>query len=156
MTGPGSNSILVVSKRTLRVLAALLWYCGSAALLLKAAELLERAGSLGADGIWLFVSVALGMVLGLFKGRLLFRSSCVKNLRRIDELTVPKIYQFYRPLFFLFLATMVIVGGLLSRLSGTHPPFVLSVAVLDLSIAVALLTGGGPFWMHRRAKGGRT
>ena len=55
----------------------------------------------------------------------------------------------YRPQFFIFLATMIAIGATLSRAAHGNFPFLLSVAVLDSSIATALLGSSIVFWQEK-------
>jgi len=79
------------------------------------------------------------VIFGLLKVKFLFRKLCDKNLTRIDSLFKPKVWQFYRLGFFLFLATMIALVAALSRLANGNYPFLIVVAMLDFSLATALL-----------------
>lgn len=105
----------------------------------KASELFIEAYRLAETPTWVWLSILLGLVIGNLKARFIFRQSCQRNLRRIEALEQPKFWQFYRPQFFAMLAVMITVGVMLSRLSHGNFSFMLGVAVLDLSIATALL-----------------
>ena len=89
------------SKSILRLLAALTWHVGVAVLLIKAASLLFQAHHLRPDELWPLWAALLGTAAGLLKGVFLFSRSCRKNLRRIAALENPKVWQFFRPGFFL-------------------------------------------------------
>ena len=139
----------VVSPRTLKILAALIWYVGSLVLLLKAGQLLLEAEVLNPDLGWSWAAVILGAALGALKAKYIFNRSCRRNLRRIDALESPRIWQFYSPGFFLALAAMITAGASLSRLAHGSYPFLISVAVLDIAISSALLISSHVYW--RRA-----
>jgi hypothetical protein len=83
------------------------------------------------------------------KARYLFSKSCRKNLARIDELQHPRIWQFFRPRFRIFLVLMILAGATLSRMAHDNYPFLIGVAVLDFSIGIALLGSCCIFWTHR-------
>ncbi len=134
-----------VSKRLLKFLAAFVWFGGVVALGLKAAQLLAEASNVQSGGRGVWITLLGGFVVGLLKGELLFTRSCKKNLIRIDTLVDPRWYQFFRPRFFLFLATMVILGASLSRLSHDNYMFLLVVSFVDISVAVALLVSSRCF-----------
>ena len=85
----------------------------------------------------------------------LFRRSCRKNLARIAALQNPKIWQFYRPGFFVALALMIATGSILSRLAHGHHIFLLVVATLDLHIGTALLASSSVYWEERSFAGPR-
>ena len=140
---------LKTSHRTLKILAVLLWIIGGIMLIRKASELLLEAHALQSTSPWIWLASASGILLGSLKAKYLFRKACKKNLARIDTLQEPKFWQFYRPNFFLFLALMIGTGATLSRLAHGNFPFLLSVAVLDLSIATALLGSSPVFWQEK-------
>ncbi len=141
--------MLTTPTRTLNILAALVWYIGGVVLLLKAGSLLLEADALRPRQIWPWLGVAGGALFGGLKASLLFNRSCKKNLARIAALARPKMWQFFRPGFFLALTIAVIFGATLSRLAHHNYPFLIGVAVLDLSIAVALLGSSYVFWQEK-------
>jgi hypothetical protein len=138
--------LFLTSKRTLKVLAAIVWVVGGMVLLLKGFGLLAQANDLRTGHHWPSIAVAAGLLIGGLKAKYLFRNACQKNLARIDALARPKIWRFFRPWFFLFLAAMILAGATLSRLAQGNYPFLIAVAVLDLSIATALLVSSRVFW----------
>jgi hypothetical protein len=141
--------MLIVSTRTLNILAALTWYLGGFVLLFKGRSLLVEAGMLQPDQGWLWLAVAMGLLLGSLKAKFLFSKSCRQNLNRIAALDQPKFRQFFRPGFFLALAVMIATGATLSRLARNNYPFLIGVGILDLSLAVALLGSGIVFWRQK-------
>ncbi|MCP3931840.1 MAG: hypothetical protein GY705_22425, partial [Bacteroidetes bacterium] len=111
------SHIFTVSHQSLRLMAALVWYGGSIALLWKAFYLLSDAKALKPEVDWLWGAVLGGSIIGTLKGQLLFNRSCQRNLARINALVQPQVWQFFKPSFFLFLAIMIIAGATLSRLA---------------------------------------
>ena len=140
------SRLFVVSHRSLRILAALVWYGGSLALLLKGSSLLLEADALKPAQEWLWIAVITGLIIGGLKGESLFKRSCRHNLERINALARPQIWQFFRPRFFVFMTLMILFGGTLSKLAHNNYLFLICVAILDLSIAVALLWSSRLFW----------
>lgn len=136
----------MVSHRSLRILAAWAWYCGTIVLTLKGASLLVEAHALKPEEGWPWGAILIGLILGVFKGESLFKRSCLKNLERINTLVRPRVWQFFRPRFFIFMAVMILLGATLSGLAHTNYPFLIGVAVVDLSIAIALLWSSRIFW----------
>ena len=67
-------------------------------------------------------------------------------MTRIDALTSPKLWQFYRFQFFIALALMIVLGSVLSRVSQGNHTFLVAVATLDISIGTALLISSKVFW----------
>ncbi|MCF6280651.1 MAG: hypothetical protein L3J28_00320 [Candidatus Polarisedimenticolaceae bacterium] len=137
------------THRQLKILAALLWMTGGIILVLKAVSLLSEAQALNATGIWHWLAIVIGLSVGLIKVKFIFRHVCRKNLRRIDRLERPKMWHFYRPGFFLFLAIMISSGATLSRMAHGDYSMLIAVAILDLSVATALLGSSPVFYANR-------
>ena len=135
-----------VSARTLKILAALVWYSGGIAMLLKGRSLLLEAAALRPGETWLWLAVGGGLLLGVVQARTLFLKSGRRNLRRIAALERPRAWQFFRPGFFGALAVMIAAGATMSRLAHGNYPFLLFVAGLDLAVAVSLLGSSTVFW----------
>lgn len=140
---------LRVSAKHLYLLAALVWIIGGLILLLKAGQLLSEAWALRPHDFRLGMALLAGMGLGTVKILILFRKACHRNLERIDSLESPRIWQFYRPRFFIFLTAMVLLGAFLSHQAHGRYGLLLGVAALDLSLAIALLGSCPVFWSHR-------
>jgi len=135
-----------ISHHVLKILAAFVWYTGGFVLVLKGSSLLLEARAIKPDLLWPWLIVVGALLLGGVKARYLFSRSCRKNLARIDALTEPKLWQFFRPGFFLALALMIATGATLSRLAAGYYVPLLVVALLDLSIGIALLASSIIFW----------
>jgi hypothetical protein len=138
-----------VSSRSLTVLAALVWHVGGIVLLVKGISLLTEAAVLRPGLAWPWVAMGTALLLGGLKAGFLFNKSCEKNLARIAALDPPKIWQFFKPGFFVALALMILTGATLSRLAHNHYFLLLGVAVLDLGIAIALLGSSHVFWREK-------
>ena len=137
------------SHLTLKILAYAVWIIGGIMLIRKASELLVEANALNPTSLWVWLAVAIGILLGSLKAKYLFNKSCKKNIARIDALEEPKLWQFYRPKFFLFLSLMIATGVTLSRMAHGSFPFLLSVAALDISIETALIRRSIVFWKEK-------
>jgi len=142
-----------VSTRSLRILAALIWYVGGMVLLLKARSLLAEAKALQPDLIWPWLAAVAGVFLGGIKAKLVFRKACSRNLERIATLDRPRIWQFYSLKFLLALTVMILAGVTLSRLAHGNYPFLMGVAMLDFGIGIALVGSGHLYW--RQGAGAR-
>ena len=141
--------VVTTSHRTLKILAVLLWLIGGIMLIRKGGELIVEAYALNPASLWTWFAITFGVLLGGLKAKYLFSKACKKNLIRIDAIEQPKLWQFYRPGFFLFLAAMITLGATLSRLAHGNFPFLLSVVALDISLATALLGSSVVFWQER-------
>ncbi len=144
------SQIFIVSHRSLRLIAALVWYGGCIALCLKASSLLIEAKALEPGNDWLWVVVLGGIIIGALKGELLFYRNCQQNLARIRMLDHPKVWEFFRPRFFFFMTIMILIGATLSKLAHNNHSFLLIVAFIDLSIAIALLWSSRHFWEYHK------
>lgn len=111
--------------------------------------MLVEADSLKPEQSWPRLAVIAGLFFGSLKAKLLFSKSCRKNLARIAGLNRPKIWQFFKPGFFVALAIMILAGATLSRLAHHNYPFLIGVAILDLSLATALLGSSYIFWKQK-------
>jgi hypothetical protein len=137
-----------VSHRTLNILAALVWYIGGIVLMIKGCSLLIEAESLQPDQHWPWTAAGVSLLIGSIKATFLFSKNCRKNLARIAALDQPKTWQFFKPVFFLFLLLMILTGAALSKLAHGNYTFLLGVAGLDLTIAIALLGSSYVFWQE--------
>ena len=141
--------MLVVSTRTLNILAALTWYIGGVVLMLKGGSLLAEAEALGPQQVWPWLAIVAGLFLGALQARFLFIRNCQKNLDRIAALSQPRIWQFFRIGFFVALVVMIATGAALSRLAHGNYAFLIGVAILDLSLATGLLGSSFVFWKQK-------
>lgn len=130
----------------MKILAALVWYTGVAVLLVKSAGLFLQAHQDGAGSLGIGLSILAGLGLGLVKAKYLFVSICRQNLARIQTLETPMLWQFYRGRFFFFLAGMIFLGVSMARAAQGNVRLLIPLAVLELSIAVALLVSSRCFW----------
>jgi hypothetical protein len=144
---------MITIVRTLKILAALFWYIGGIILVLKGGSLLIQADTLKPEQNWTWLAVVIGLLIGGLKAKYFFSKSCKKNLKRINFLSEPKIWQFFRPGFFLFLLIMIVTGVTLSRLAHNNYIFLISVAILDISIATALIGSSYVFWKEKAFSG---
>ena len=144
--------MLNTSKQTLKWLAAMIWIIGGLVLLLKANSLLAEANSIYLNSLNIGLAIIGSTLVGSAKAFFLFRKSCRRNLARIDALKEPKIWQFFRPTFFFLLALMIATGATLSRLAHGNYLFLMGVAILDLSIAIALLSSSVLYFEEWRGK----
>jgi hypothetical protein len=94
--------------------------------------------------MWVFLGA--GSLLGLFQAVTIFSRSCRKNIRRIDQLQDPRLWQFFRPGFFGALTGMISAGVLLDHWSHGHYFFSLFVAGLDIALTISLLGSSYVFW----------
>lgn len=135
-----------ISRQTLIIIAALIWYIGGIILLFKGGHLIYGALELRPLSLWPYAALGSGILLGLIKSKYIFIRSCRENIKRIKKLASPKPWQFYSPGFILFLLIIMPTGAVMSRLAAGNFLWLLIVSVLDLAIATALLTSSYIFW----------
>lgn len=138
-----------MTGRDLKIVAGVVWISGAVVLALKGGSLLMQARPLAPNDLWTWLAIPAGLLIGGIKTELIFEKACLRNLERIDALEQPRIWQAYRPGFYLFLATMIILGGTLSRLAVGNYAGLMAMAVLDFSLATALVWSSRCFWIHR-------
>jgi hypothetical protein len=126
-------------KKVLKLLAMVVWYIGFVALSLKSYKLFAEAYSINNNLSYLTSFLVLGFLLSLLKTKYIFIKSCQKNLLRIDSLESPKIWQFYRLGFFIFLMIVISLGIFLSHIASGNYFFLASVGIIDMALALALL-----------------
>jgi len=134
------------TKKNLKLLAAFVWYSGIIVLAIKSLILIQIALELrpNQDSIWM--AVLMGLFIGILKTKFLFRKLCLRNLQRINCLENPKIWQFYRPHFFIFLLSMILLGSYLSRLAHGYYPLLIIMLIIEISIATALFGSSNCYW----------
>lgn len=88
------------SRHTLKLLASLVWYSGAVVLFYKSSRLLLEAHSINPDNFCIWLAVLAGLIIGAIKAKYLFKRLCKKNLKRINALEQPKLWNFYRMRFF--------------------------------------------------------
>ncbi len=108
-----------------------------------------EAHSLRPGMYWIWIVIVAGLCFGGLKGEFIFSKCCQKNLVRIRSLDQPKFWQIFSPWFFVFLAAMIMTGATLSRMAHNNYYFLIGVAILDFSIAVALLWSSNIFWKQK-------
>ena len=135
-----------VSHRTLIILAAIIWYAGGIILLLKGGALIKHAYLIDAQSVWTYIAALVGVIAGLLKGMSIFNKSCKKNIKRINALANPRIWQCFRPGMLIFLAIIIPAGAWMSRTAVENYTLLCLVGGLDLSISIALLTSSLVFW----------
>ena len=137
---------MVFSQRTIMILAALVWYGGGIALVLKGMALAKSAYAIDPDSFWSYGAPLLGIAIGLVKTKFIFNHACKKNILRIGKLEAPKLWQCFRPGMLLFLAIIIPAGAWMSRAAAGKYLYLCLVCALDLSICTGLLVSSSMFW----------
>ena len=135
---------------TLIKLAAIVWYTGVAVLVFKSGNLFFSSLEKGTAPLLIVIAVLCGIVIGKIKAKYLFSNICIKNIKRINLLVEPKLWQFYRKRFFVFLFLMISLGEYLSAAAQGKDLAIIALAVLELSIGLALFFSGHCFWKKQK------
>jgi hypothetical protein len=138
--------MMSVRKKTLKILAGFVWYTGFLALMVKSLKLFSEAYSLNSNIESLMGTLLFTFILVALKTKYIFIKTCQKNLNRIDALENPKVWEFYRVRFFLFLISMIGLGAYLSSISHGNYWFLMGIGVLDMSVGLSLFISGFIFW----------
>ncbi len=109
-------------------------------------ELLGQAREMRPGSGWHWLFIILGLILGAAQAAFIFSRNCRKNLQRISQLDDPRLWQFFRPGFFLALALMISSGILLDYLVQGRYFLVIALAGLDFALTVSLLGSSYVFW----------
>ena len=141
--------MLNTTHYTLKLLAAMVWCSGAVVLSYKSTLLLLEAYSINPVQYELGLTVLGGILFGAIKARFLFSKLCIKNLKRINALRQPRLWQFYRTRFFFFLLLMVVLGSLVSRLAHGNYALLLTMAFIEVSLATALISSSICFWKEK-------
>lgn len=134
------------SPRILKLLAAWVWFSGFIVLFIKSGKLLLEAETINPGQFWIWLALIGGLCIGVIKAKYLYGKLCIKNLHRIEVLAQPKIWHFYRMRFFIFLGLMVALGLFLSQLAHGNYPMLITMAIIEFSVATALLGSSHCFW----------
>ena len=124
----------------------MVWYSGAVVLSYKSSRLLLEAQSINSDQTWIWLAVLAGIIIGIIKTKYLFKRVCIRNLKRIEALKTPKFWQAYRTHFYFFLLAMIILGSFISRLSHGNYAALITMAIIEVSLATALLGSSSCFW----------
>ena len=138
-----------MTRHSLKIVAGVIWLSGAVVLAVKGGSLLMQASALRPGSYWPWLAIPAGLLIGGIKTELIFEKACLRNLDRIAALDRPKIWQAYRPGFYVFLAAMIILGTTLSRLAVGNFGGLMTMTIVDFSLATALLGSARLFWTHR-------
>ena len=137
------------SKKVLIALAAAVWYIGGFILSRSGYDLFQQSLAMRPGENWPWIFIGLGILLGVLQASLIFNHSCRKNIQRISQLDDPRIWQFFRPGFFLALGIMISSGILLDHFSQGRYFFMLAVAAVDIALSISLLGSSYVFWIEK-------
>ncbi len=98
----------------------------------------------------LIISVILGVVLGILKGKFVLSKTALRNRNRISQLVPPlSIHQVFSGPFYGFIAGMMILGFLLREFNGYLGGYVV-VASIYCGIGMALIAASRVYWKNNQ------
>lgn len=142
-----------VSKKMSIVFAALFWICGAVSTGIKAYELLKTAEILDSStGKYRFtVLVLLGVVLGFLQYYFVFVKVCNKNIDRILNLSSePRWHECYRWQFYIFLACVISIGAVTTKLYAEDFWVIGINGCLDTMVSISLSFSLITFYARRK------
>jgi hypothetical protein len=133
------------SHQTIKILAATIWFSGFLILFIKSSWLFFEAWQKGMPLLFVFISLLIAITFGTIKGHFFFSVICKKNLQRINELANPFFWQCYQIQFYFFLALMITMSKFLYHVVESNTIFLLALAMIEMSVGIALFTSGKHF-----------
>ena len=98
----------------------------------------------------LIISVILGVVIGILKGKFVLSKTALRNRNRISQLVPPlSIHQVFSGPFYGFIAGMMILGFLLREFNGYLGGYVV-VASIYCGIGMALIAASSVYWKNEQ------
>ena len=138
-----------MDKQRLQQIAGFVWVTVGLFLIYRGSGLyslavMEQNTSKGA----LIISVILGVVLGILKGKFVLSKTALRNRNRISQLVPPlRIHQVFSGPFYGFIAGMMILGFLLREFNGYLGGYVV-VASIYCGIGMALIAASRVYWKN--------
>ena len=94
----------------------------------------------------LIISIILGVVIGILKGKFVLSKTALRNRNRINQLVPPiSIHQVFSGPFYGFIAGMMILGFLLREFNAYLGGYVV-VASIYCGIGMALIAASSVYW----------
>jgi len=96
----------------------------------------------------LIISVILGVVIGILKGKFVLRKTALRNCNRINQLVPPlSIHHVFSSSFYGLIAGMMILGFLLREFNAYLGGYVV-VASIYCGIGMALIVASSVYWKN--------
>ena len=96
----------------------------------------------------LIISVILGVVIGILKGKFVLSKTALRNRNRINQLVPPlSIHHIFSGSFYVLIAGMMILGFLLREFNAYLGGYVV-VASIYCGIGMALITASSVYWKN--------
>ena len=96
----------------------------------------------------LIISIILGVVIGIIKGKFVLSKTALRNRNRINQLVPPlRIYQIFSGPFYGLIVGMMILGFLLREFNSYLGGYVV-VASIYCGIGMALIAASSVYWKN--------
>ena len=96
----------------------------------------------------LIISIILGVVIGILKGKFVLSKTALRNRNRINQLVPPiSIHQIFSGAFYGLIAGMMVLGFLLREFNTYLGGYVV-VASIYCGIGMALIAASGVYWKN--------
>ena len=98
----------------------------------------------------LIISVILGVVIGIIKGKFVLSKTALRNRNRINQLVPPiSIHQIFSGAFYGLIAGMMVLGFLLREFNAYLGGYVV-VASIYCGIGMALIAASSVYWKNEQ------
>ena len=138
-----------MGKQRLLQVAGLIWIIVGLFLIYRSSGLynlavIEQNTSKGT----LIISVILGVVIGIIKGKFVLSKTALRNRNRINQLVPPlSIHQIFSGAFYGLIAGMMVLGFLLREFNAYIGGYVV-VASIYCGIGMALIAASSVYWKN--------
>ena len=138
-----------MGKQRLLQIAGLIWVIVGLFLIYRGSGLynlavIEQNTSKGT----LIISVILGVVIGIIKGKFVLSKTALRNRNRINQLVPPlSIHQIFSGAFYGLIAGMMVLGFLLREFNAYLGGYVV-VASIYCGIGMALIAASSVYWKN--------
>ena len=138
-----------MGKQRLLQVAGLIWIIVGLFLIYRSSDLynlavIEQNTSKGT----LIISVILGVVIGIIKGKFVLSKTALRNRNRINQLVPPiRIHQIFSGAFYGLIAGMMALGFLLREFNAYLGGYVV-VASIYCGIGMALIAASSVYWKN--------
>lgn len=138
---------------TLKIIAASVWLAAGSMLLVRGWGMLQRAQEEQGAGLpALYVSLAVGLLIGLLKGRYVLSRTARRNVRRIEALQNPRPWNAFTPRFVIVIGLMIGFGvGLRSLAAQGYLGGFIVAGGLYVGIGAALVVSAWGYTWRRPA-----
>ena len=136
-----------MSRQLLTQIAGFIWVAVGLFLIYRGSGLYQLAiQEQNSNQETIIISLTLGIVLGIIKGKFVLSKTALRNRNRINQLIPPlKFYNVFSGSFYGFIAGMMLLGFLLREFNSYLGGYVV-VAGIHCGIGMALIVASRVYW----------